>query len=160
MTHTWIDERCFGFRQIVVCANVFNQKLLQKLRLRITSQNWVTSQSWITSQSQKLRLRITRSSRLEMFCREDVLRNFAKFTGKHLYRSIFSNKLKKTLWNRCFPENFAKSLRTLYLQDTSSGYFWITDLKVTFKQLRTIYNIRPVILQLKNAVMRISRGEG
>ena len=49
-----------------------------------------------------------------------VLRNFAKFSGKHLCQSLFFNKvaglgppasLKKRLWHRFFPVNFAKFLR-------------------------------------------------
>ena len=53
--------------------------------------------------------------------KKGVLRNFAKFTGKHLCQSLFLNKvaglkpatlLKKRLWHRCFPVNFAKFLRT------------------------------------------------
>ena len=44
-----------------------------------------------------------------------VLRNFAKFTGKHLCQSLLFNKvaalspatlLKKGLWHRCFPVKF------------------------------------------------------
>ena len=46
-------------------------------------------------------------------------KNFTKFTGKHLCPSIFFNKvailLKKRLWHRCFPVNFKKFLRTLFL---------------------------------------------
>ena len=62
-----------------------------------------------------------RSSRPKVFCKKGVLRNFAKFTGKHLCESLFFNKvaglrpailLKKRLWHRCFPMNFAKFLRT------------------------------------------------
>ena len=62
-----------------------------------------------------------RSSRPEVFRRKGVLRNFAKFTGKHLCQSLFFNKvaglrpatlLKKRLWHRCFPVNFDKFLRT------------------------------------------------
>ena len=34
-----------------------------------------------------------RSSRLEVFCKKNVLRNFAKFTGKHLCQSLFFNKV-------------------------------------------------------------------
>ena len=34
-----------------------------------------------------------RSSRPEMFCKRGVLRNFAKFTGKHLYQSLFFSKV-------------------------------------------------------------------
>ena len=36
---------------------------------------------------------MSRSSRLEVCCRKGVLRNFAKFTGKHLCQSLFFNKL-------------------------------------------------------------------
>ena len=34
-----------------------------------------------------------RSSRLEVFCRKGILRNFSKFTGKHLCQSLFFNKV-------------------------------------------------------------------
>ena len=60
--------------------------------------------------------------------KKGVLRNFVKFTGKHLCQSLFFNKVarlrsvtlfKKRLWRRCFPVNFAKFLRTPFLQNTS-----------------------------------------
>ena len=59
--------------------------------------------------------------------KKGVLRNFAKFTVKHLYQSLFFNKvagrpvtlLKKRLWHRFFPVNFMKILRTPILQNTS-----------------------------------------
>ena len=67
-----------------------------------------------------------RSIRPDVFCKKGVLRNFAKFTGKHLCQSIFFNKvadrsatlLKKRLWHRCFPVNFAKFLRTPFFHRT------------------------------------------
>ena len=34
-----------------------------------------------------------RSSRPEVFCKKGVLRNFTKFTGKHLCQSFFFNKV-------------------------------------------------------------------
>ena len=55
-----------------------------------------------------------------------VLRNFAKFTGKHLCQTLFFNKvpnlrtgtlLKKSVWHRCFPVNFAKFLRTTFFTE-------------------------------------------
>ena len=63
-----------------------------------------------------------------VFCKKEVLRNFAKFAGKHLCQSLFFNKVgtlfKKRLWHRCFPVNFGKFLRTPYftehLQTTAS----------------------------------------
>ena len=65
-------------------------------------------------------LRHFRSSLPEVFCKKGVLRNFAKFTGKHLWPATL---LKKGLWHRCFPVNFAKFLRTPFLQNTD-GCFW------------------------------------
>ena len=47
--------------------------------------------------------------------RKGVLRNFAKFTGKHLCQSLF---LQERPWRRCFPVNFAKLLKTPCLQNT------------------------------------------
>ena len=49
--------------------------------------------------------------------KKDVIRNFAKFTGKHLKRP--ATLLKKRLWHRCFPVNFAKFPRAPFLQNPS-----------------------------------------
>ena len=66
-----------------------------------------------------------RNSRPEAFCKK-LLRNFAKFTEKRLCQSLFCNKvaglraanlLTKRLWHRCFPANFVKFLRTLFLTE-------------------------------------------
>ena len=64
----------------------------------------------------------------EVFYNKTCPKNFAKFRGKHLSQSLFFNKvaglrpatlLKKRLWHRCFLVNFAKFLRTPFLQNTS-----------------------------------------
>ena len=34
-----------------------------------------------------------KSSHLQVFYKKDVLKNFAKFTGKHLSQSLFLNKV-------------------------------------------------------------------
>ena len=61
-----------------------------------------------------------------MFSKKGVRRNFAKFTGKHLSKSLFFNKvaglrpatlLKKRLWHLCFPVSFAKFLKTPFLTE-------------------------------------------
>ena len=88
-----------------------------------------------------------RSSYTEVLCTKSVLKNFAKFTGKHLCKSLFVNKvaglelfakivngwkpltiftkssrpatlLTKRLLHRCFPVNFAKFLRTSFFYRT------------------------------------------
>ena len=50
-----------------------------------------------------------------------ALKNFIKFTGKHMCQTLFSNKvarlrpaglLKKRLWHRCFSVKFVKFSRT------------------------------------------------
>ena len=65
----------------------------------------------------------SKSSHRRCFIRKVVLRNFAKYTGKDLCQSLSFNKvtglrpatlLKKRLWRRCFPVNFAKFLRTSF----------------------------------------------
>ena len=66
------------------------------------------------------------SSRPEVFYKKDVLRYFAKFTGKHLCKSLFFTKvagirpailLKKRFWHWCFPMNFAKFLRSPFVTE-------------------------------------------
>ena len=62
---------------------------------------------------------ISRSSHRKCSVRKGVLRNLAKFTGKHLYQSLFKLQASaQRLWHRCFPANFAKFLRTPFLQNT------------------------------------------
>ena len=79
-----------------------------------------------------------------MFCKEGVLRNFAKFTGKYLCQSLFFNIvvglrpatfLKKRQWHSCFPINFVKFLRTfltehlrwLLLYNENFAFFKVLD---------------------------------
>ena len=57
-----------------------------------------------------------RSSRLQMFYKIDVLKNFAKFIGKHLYWSDFLIKLDK-----CFPMTFVEFSRTFFNHPSKSN---------------------------------------
>ena len=41
----------------------------------------------------EIRIILFRSSRPEVFCKKGVLRNFTKFTGKHLCQSLFFKKV-------------------------------------------------------------------
>ena len=80
------------------------------------------------------------SSRLEVLCRKGVLRNFERFTGKHLCQSLLFNNvvglrtatlLKKRFWYRCFPVNFWKFLKTLFITEP----LWWLLLKTPVSQL-------------------------
>ena len=61
-----------------------------------------------------------RSSHQRCSMKKGVLRNFAKFTEKHLCQSLFFNKVAGLRFRyRCFPMNFAKFLRTPFLQNAT-----------------------------------------
>ena len=69
----------------------------------------------------------------KVFCKKGTLKNFAKLTGKNLCQSFFFNKvaglkpatlLKKRLWHRWYPVNFAKFLRRHFFIEISNGCFW------------------------------------
>ena len=75
----------------------------------------------------KAKFSLCRSSHRRCSVRK-VLRNFTKFIGKQLCHCLFFKKvaglrpatmLKKRLWHRYFPVNFAKFLRTPSLQNIS-----------------------------------------
>ena len=69
----------------------------------------------------------SRGSRLEMFCKKGVLRNFAKFIRKHLFQSLFFNKiagmrpatlLKKRLLGQVLSCEFCKISKNTFLYKT------------------------------------------
>ena len=73
-----------------------------------------------------------RSSRSQMFFKTDVLKIFAKFTGKHLWRSLPFDKVSGAAHNfikietrhKRFPVNFEKFLRIHFLKKTSGNGFY------------------------------------
>ena len=98
----------------------------------------------------------SRSSQRRCSVRKGALRNFGKFTGKHLCQSLFFNKvaglrsatlLKKRLWHRCFPVNFPKFLRRTFLQNTSGRLLLSINSYSCFSR-RQIYLISLSILVL------------
>ena len=73
------------------------------------------------------------SSRQEVFCKKGILRNFAKFPGKHLCQSLFFNKvaglrpatlLKRDSGTGVFLSTLRNFYDHLFLQNTSGGCFW------------------------------------
>ena len=92
-----------------------------------------------------------------MFCKKGVLRIFTKFTGKHLCQRLFSNKiaglrtatlLKKSFWHKCFPVNFVKFLRKIFLQNTSGGCF--CTLLLRWDNLYSLYCLNHIEFDFKN----------
>ena len=98
-----------------------------------------------------------RSSHQSCSMTKGVVRNFAEFTGKHLrrfWRRCFdvnfarpATLLKKKLLHWCFPVNFAKFLRTPFLQNNLGRLFLeikyeISKLvrKFTIQSPKSVYN--------------------
>ena len=90
-----------------------------------------------------------RSSLLELFCKKGVLRNFVKFTGKHLCQSLLFNKIAGLrLWHKCFSVKFCKISKNTFSYRTppvaaslvSAIYGSSQPLKAHF-YLKIIYNL-------------------
>ena len=92
-----------------------------------------------------------RSSRAYVFYKRDVLQNVAKFTEKHVWRSLFLKKLSlqlylKRLWRRYFPVNFSKLLRATFLQNTSR---WVLLNADDWKNPRDCWSKLPLFSPLR-----------
>ena len=83
-----------------------------------------------------------RSSSPEMFCKNGILKSFAKFTRKHLCRSLILKKktvvfklTKKRLRSRCFSVSFAKFLRTSVLKIFCK---WLLTITICFMKIGSL----------------------
>ena len=90
-----------------------------------------------------IRKYITRGNHQKCSIKKGVIRNFVKFTGKHMCQSIFFNKvaglryatlLKKRLWDMCFLVNIAKFLRTLFYRIRLGDCFCISNKVLCFHE--------------------------
>ena len=91
---------------------------------------------------------ISRSSRLEVFSKKGVLRNCAKFTGKHQCQSLFFNKvadlrpatlLQKETVARVFSCEFCKISKNIFSYRsppvTASEYLYMVSVNTVTKNL-------------------------
>ena len=72
----------------------------------------------------KLLQYIYRSSRLEVFCGKGVLRNFVKFTTKHLGQSLFFNKVAGL--NFIKKETLVHVFSCEFCEISKNGFFYRT----------------------------------
>ena len=95
--------------------------------------------------------RNSKSSHRRFSVKEDVLRNFTKFTEKHLCQSLFFNEvaglrpvtlLKKRLLRKCFPLNFVKFVRTFFCIEL----LWWLLVKISRQKQHDVV-LYPVMLQ-------------
>ena len=110
-----------------------------------------------------------RSSQRGCSEKRGVLRNFAKFTGKHLRQRFFFNKvtglrpvtlLQKSLWHRFFPVNFAKFLRTTFLQNTAGRLLLLIGYSGFQSEFKIILDVRflPIIVLISIHTFNVSLG--
>ena len=75
--------------------------------------------------------RIRRSSRPDVFCEKVVLRNFAKFTGKHLCQSLSFNKVAGAACNFIKKETLAQAFSCEFYEMSKNTSFYRTPLVAT-----------------------------
>ena len=108
----------FWFFLLIPLMETFNYSIY----IKNSESGWISFQWYVSKMYANY---MGRSSHRRCSIKIVALKNFAKFTGKHLCQSLFFNKvaaptlLKKRLWHRCFPVNLAKFLGTPFLQNTS-----------------------------------------
>ena len=82
-----------------------------------------------------------RSIRPTVFRKKGVLKNFAKFIGKHLCQGLLFNNvagsrpamlLKKRLWHRSFPENFCNVLKKSFFIEHFWWLLWYVHVAVLY----------------------------
>ena len=61
----------------------------------LSTKLWKAAKVILSCEDSGLRVKVVkyRRSYPEVFCKKGVLRNFAKFTGKHLWQSLFFNEV-------------------------------------------------------------------
>ena len=85
------------------------------------------------------------SSPSEVFCKKGVLKNFAKSTGKQLYRQSCRLRPETSLnnkrpWHRCFPVDFAIFLRNPFSQE-HLRWLLLTIVKIFFQICLNLPNL-------------------
>ena len=109
----------------------------------------------------ELSVELHRSSPRKWSKTKDALIIFAKFTGKHLSRGLFFNKvaslrpatlLKERLWRRCFPMNFTKLLRTPILKNICERLLLVAGCRTTYKLNRRDLLLLPCLVYINASV--------
>ena len=101
---------------------------------------------------------INRSSRPEVFCEKGALKNFTKFTGKHMWQSLFFNKVVKF-----FKSNFYIG-RLLLNKALVQGFFFESPImhKASYQVVlieyfyHVIYAFRVNLRSVSSEIVKIS----
>ena len=145
------------------------QRQIWESWLPVTIHQWY--REWLSQVNERFRrleyhsTKFIGRSRQDLICKKGVLRNFAKFTEKHLCQRLFFNKVagQKGLCHSCFPVNLAKFLRIpfiiehlwwllLFIRRNSIRKFQFTD-NIFKVSIKWISKKLIKIFQLKNKNM-------
>ena len=100
-----------------------------------------------------------RSSRPEVFCKKGVLRNLPKFTGKHLCRSLFFNKVVAEACNFIKKETLAQVFSCEFCEISKNTFFtehlWGTASDFQFNQFLCRINVVSIYLRETTHLMLI-----
>ena len=89
----WYDpEMCASMQQQLNRLNSWHSSRLNAVIKHVKNRKRVVSISSPGGETVKW-IKKSRSSCPEVFCKKEVLKNFSKFTGKHLYRRLFKKRV-------------------------------------------------------------------
>ena len=103
--------------------------------------NLLNCNSFLKSITLKLTSKLTkkyRSSLPEMFCKKGIPKNFTKFTGKHLCRSLFFNKVAGL---RLKKESPAQVFSCEFCEISKNTFFHRTSLIATSEKIGRIMSL-------------------
>ena len=129
----FLNESRISFKYIFLWTEIVATATTATLNFSFIIQeifSWLISEEWEVRNGEQLsqgnlQILVLKRSCSEVFYKKVVLRNFAKFTGKHLCQGLSFNKVVgralqldwKRDWHRCFPANIVKILRTPFLTE-------------------------------------------
>ena len=123
-----LQHGCFHVNLLHIFTTSFPKNICGRLLLRVLNTPHMSNEkqaimcTWIMTVIFPLTGAVARRCSVK----PDVLKNFAKFIGKHLCWSLF---IKERLQHRCFTIN-VKYLRTLFLQNTSGHIYYEVHIMV------------------------------
>ena len=104
---------------------------------------------WNSKLCNGMMLSINRSSHQRCPIRKGVLRNFAKFTGKHLYLSLFFNKVQKEKRSKMFQvKEISKDTRETIVPSLMFLFNLSKSVVLCVKKMEILYNFHHQINQI------------
>ena len=114
-----------NFTEITLRHKIYPVNMLHLIRtpfLKNKSVRLLLNMCYLVYYHQKLPFGVIfRSSRPEVFCKKGVLRNFAKFTGKHLCQSLFQS-CRSHAWNFIKKETLAEVFFCEFCENSKSTF--------------------------------------